>query len=209
MYDGMYEAVMADLDDSKLGYMTTFSGEKFYPMRPKAEAINIYDIAHALANTCRWSGHIKQFYSVAQHSYKVMEIVPQDHKLAALLHDASEAYLGDMIRPIKYLPEMAIYKEIEANATAAIAEAFGFETLEKSDEVDKADQIILAQEAIVLRTGMFTWPQESLVKLNSPLDFVFGEIWEPETAKAMFLRAFYELVKPHNGPWVREFNYNG
>jgi len=88
-------------------WIQTFTGMKIYPLRPDKKDVCILDIAHALSNMCRFNGHCNTFYSVAQHSIyvyeKIKEIAPDDKWLqsAALLHDAAEAYLPDICRPIK------------------------------------------------------------------------------------------------------------
>lgn len=86
--------------------ITTFSGEKFNPLNPDVEKIKIGDIAHALSMLCRANGHFKSFYSVAQHSINCAnEAKARGYslrvQLACLLHDASEAYLSDITRPVK------------------------------------------------------------------------------------------------------------
>lgn len=89
-------------------WILTYTGREFWPLDPRAEDVFIEDIAHALALTCRFTGHCREFYSVAQHSVLCSHYVA-DHggdtgtQLAALLHDASEAYLPDVARPIKDL----------------------------------------------------------------------------------------------------------
>jgi hypothetical protein len=100
-------------------YINVFEIEK------QQELIFLDDIAHALAYQCRFSGHIQTFYSVAEHSLHVAEIVPDEDKLAALLHDASEAYLVDIPAPIK--PGLPDYKQIESVVMCAIAEKIGFQ----------------------------------------------------------------------------------
>lgn len=114
--------------ENQLGEIRTFTGKLVYPMDLKVGDICIEDIAHGLSRVCRFAGQCAGFMSVAEHSVAVARIVmttdPQ-HALEALLHDASEAYLGDMPRPIKHMPEMQPYRDAEARAEAAIAQKFG------------------------------------------------------------------------------------
>jgi hypothetical protein len=89
------------------GWILTASGRQFWPLDARPEDVSLFDIAHALAKICRFGGHCRQFYSVAQHSIIVAQNFP-GHKALALLHDATEAYLGDMVRPLKLcLPQFA------------------------------------------------------------------------------------------------------
>ena len=82
-------------------WISTYTDKKFHYLNPTEEEICIEDIAHALALTCRFGGHCSKFYSVAEHSIRVSNIVPETLRLQALLHDAHEAYLHDVPRPIK------------------------------------------------------------------------------------------------------------
>ena len=125
------------------GMIRTFTGKMINVFEPDPELICIEDIAHALSNLCRFGGHTRQFYSVAEHSLLVANLVSHKHKLAALLHDASEAYLVDIPSPIKYfIPK---YREYEENLMLAIAEKFGFQFPLHTDVV-KADKEALKQE---------------------------------------------------------------
>lgn len=100
----------------------THSGRVISLLDPVPEGVNIHDIATALSRLCRYTGHSRLFYSVAEHSCRVSDLLPDDLKLAGLLHDATEAYIGDMTSPLKrLLPE---YRAIEAVFWTAIANKF-------------------------------------------------------------------------------------
>lgn len=99
-------------------WFNTASGKKFFPLAPTPDQIDINDIAHALSQICRYGGHCKTFYSVAQHSVLVSRLVPSWAAKYGLLHDAAEAYVGDVVRPIKRL--IPRHSEIEAEVMEAI-----------------------------------------------------------------------------------------
>jgi len=103
----------------------TVSGKYIDVFEPKEDDILIEDIAHALSNQCRFGGHLLWYYSVAQHSWQCSKLADQENKLAALMHDASEAYLLDIPSPIKR--QLANYKELEDNLMKIIAKKFGFQ----------------------------------------------------------------------------------
>ncbi|MDG9926150.1 MULTISPECIES: phosphohydrolase [unclassified Pseudomonas] len=84
-----------------MSWILTRSGLKFDLANPTASMVDPADIAHSLSMQCRFNGHTNRFYSVAQHCYLVADLVPAEHQLAALLHDATEAYVGDLVRPLK------------------------------------------------------------------------------------------------------------
>ena len=89
--------------------ISTRSGRRLYLQNPNAGQIHIDDIAHGLAHQCRFNGQTNKFYSVAQHSVMVASILPPELRLAGLLHDAAEAYLGDSVQPLKeLLPDFAL-----------------------------------------------------------------------------------------------------
>ena len=97
-------------------YITTYKGTYFYPLEPKAEDIHIEDIAHALFLLCRGNGHVKNFFSVGQHCVNcALEAMARGYSkrvcLACLLHDAGEAYMSDVPRPVKI--DMPQYREWE------------------------------------------------------------------------------------------------
>ena len=111
----------------------TISGQYVNVFEPNPDTLLITDIAHALGNQCRFGGHLPRFYSVAQHSLLCYLIAKEEEKYDALMHDASEAYLLDMPKPIKV--EITQYNEIEDNLMNVLAKKFGF-NYPKSEEVD-------------------------------------------------------------------------
>lgn len=127
-----------------LSIIRTRSGRILDPANPKPESININDIAHALSQTCRWGGQCKSFYSVAQHSLHVVSMLPAEHKLAGLLHDASEAYFCDLPKPLKVL--LPDYQKLELNLMNVIAVKYGF-NFPLDAKVHDADEIAMYMEA--------------------------------------------------------------
>jgi 5'-nucleotidase len=129
----------------KSEYIRTFTGAKFYPLDPDPDFVRIEDIAHSLSLVCRWAGHVPHFYSVALHSIHVSRMVDSGQALAALLHDASEAYLGDMAKPVKL--DMPDYNLAENRLMSTIALALGFD-FPLTDQVKKADAAALFLEGV-------------------------------------------------------------
>ncbi len=116
--------------------MNTYTGNKIDPMSMTASDISIQDIAHALSLTCRGGGHVSYFFSVAQHSINCMNEAKargwsERLQLACLLHDASEAYISDIIRPVK--AHLSNYLEIESSIMNAIFERFGLADLSEEE----------------------------------------------------------------------------
>jgi hypothetical protein len=134
-------------------FIETYTGKRFYPLNARKEDICITDIAHALSNQCRFSGHTRRFYSVAEHSVHVSLVVADrggsfEDQLWGLLHDASEAYLVDLPTPLKKDPVFGfVYRAAERALTKAIAEAFDLEGHEPPGIVHNADLAMLATEA--------------------------------------------------------------
>lgn len=124
-------------------WILTHTGQRFDLLAPTAAMIHPADLAHSLAHTCRFNGHTHEHYSVAQHCYMVSEMVPTEDALAALLHDATEAYVGDLVRPLKQLlPDFA---EIEHEIWLAICERFALDE-ELPPAVHDMDNYMLAVE---------------------------------------------------------------
>lgn len=121
----------------------TFTGKYVNVFEPISEMFDIEDIAHALSNQCRFGGHLPEYYSVAQHCVLVASVVPEQYALQGLLHDASEAYLLDVPRPIKQ--GLTNYKEIENGLMTVLAERFRFQW-PLNEHVKKADEEMLQLE---------------------------------------------------------------
>lgn len=134
-------------------WILTNRGIRFDLLEPTAEMVHPNDIAFSLARLCRFNGHTSKHYSVAEHSFRVHELVEPEHQLHALLHDATEAYIGDMTRPLKlamrgYAEDMAVddvYGQVEQRIWLAICERFDLEP-ELPAQVKEADMYLLAVE---------------------------------------------------------------
>ena len=160
-------------------WIQTYTGKAFTPMDPKASFVCIDDIAHSLSMQCRYAGHCNKFYSVAEHCVLMSRAVSDENKLWALLHDASEAYLVDVPRPIK--PHLIGYREIEAKVMAAVCERFQLPRM-MPDEVHDADSAILRDEC---EQNMAEPPMD----WNLPAKGlgVTLQFWSPALAKKEFL----------------------
>jgi len=177
-------------------WMQTYTGRKFYPMDPRPEDVDPVDIAHSLALQCRYNGHVDRFYSVAEHCILLSYAVHEHLALDALLHDATEAYVGDMIRPLKN--HMPAYRYAEDRVAVAIAERFQgllitlpSYTYEIPPEVKDADTRILLDERAALMPGNTNrW---GIDDTHEPLG-VEIHAWSPEEAKRRYLKRLDELL---------------
>lgn len=176
----------------------TASGRYFDFTNPDPRSIDVRDIAVALSRICRFTGHPTRFYSVAQHSVLVSHLVPQEYALQGLLHDASEAYLGDVSSPLKQL--LPDYKVIEHRVERAIAVAFGLPfTLHPS--VKEADLRALVTE----RHDLMPEPMPSY-RVTDAIAWSWTEgiepisgripVLTPEVAEAAFLARYAVLTQP-------------
>lgn len=153
--------------------------------KPTIEMISINDIASALSNICRFGGHCNAFYSVAQHSCVVAALAPEYLCREALLHDAAEAYLGDVIKPLKNIIGI-VYEDLEASFMSLIAEKFNldFDRLAEVKEYDK--QALEIEHSAFIRGDILSWYEDmSHVNLNP-------SNWKPSEAKGKFM-VFYKL----------------
>jgi 5'-deoxynucleotidase YfbR-like HD superfamily hydrolase len=175
-------------------FIQTVSGRRVNPFALAASDIDIDDITQALANQCRFGGHCQHFYSVAQHSCLVTDLVrgqggDATDALWALLHDASEAYLGDLPHPLKHFTEFGrLYGEAEETLQQAIVQHFRLPANAPA-ALRAADRALLATERRALMADTWEWPELQGVEPAS----VTIEPWPPEKAAAEFRRRYIEL----------------
>jgi uncharacterized protein len=192
-------ALAATLKD----WIQTYTGKKFYPLAPTIGLLDIRDQAHALAMCCRYAGHVKRFYSVAEHAVRIsMELEERGHSTEiqkwGLIHDNSEAYLGDVTRPVKHRPELAEYRKAEKHLQQLIASWLGLPLVEP-EEVKLIDTEILGTEAFQLKQPIHPdWysTTASGVQLAKPWPNIeLG--WDPTVAENNYLSRFRYLWGPH------------
>lgn len=141
--------------------VTTYTGYQLNVFDPDPNDIDIVDIAVGLSRCCRFGGQPKFFYSVAQHSINGSLFINEHEKLPFLLHDATEAYMGDIVRNIK--EHLRDYKLIEGILSKAIFSKFGVVLYDKL-EIKRMDNVMMAAEAEVLmtNTGQWYFPEEPI-----------------------------------------------
>jgi hypothetical protein len=187
-------------DQTRKGnYIMTYTGTKFYPLDPRPDEMFIEDIAHALALSCRFTGHTTSFYSVAEHAVRMAkEALRQDLgdaiAFVALMHDASEAYIVDVPRPLKAEPYFgALYKKYEERIMEVVAEKWDFFEWPMPYEVKVLDNLMLNTEQRDLM------PKEANV--NGPWFPESGILqrkivtWTPQKAEREFY-TMYDLLIP-------------
>jgi uncharacterized protein len=160
-------------------WIMTHTGLKIYPLDPSPEEICFEDIAHALSNICRYTGHCSNFYSVAQHSVYVSVYSSHENALWGLLHDASEAYLCDIARPVKRSDYLKGYREVEERMMKVIAQKFCL-SWPIPDEIKNLDNAFIMTEARDLGFDTTNWK-----KYADPLNIKIIPIL-PEKAKQSF-----------------------
>lgn len=171
----------------KGNWMQTSRGAMFWPLDPRADEVFIEDIAAGLSKLCRFAGQCQRFYSVAEHSVLVSQIVPPQYALIGLLHDATEAYVVDVPRPIK--PFLGGYKDIEIGVWRAISERYGL-PLDPPPSIKEADNAMVLAEA-----DQIMLPLPAPWSIPGSPAAVKIECWSPDEAERRFLDRFHELTR--------------
>lgn len=175
-------------------WIETRTGKRVSVENPQPDQFDIRDIAYALSNTCRFNGHCAGFYSVAEHSVAVALRLPPELRLAGLLHDATEAYLGDIPSPIKQF--LNDYKVIEGRFEIAIQDAFGL----NPDRIDLAavkeadiDALFTEAHFLIPSKGadwsLFQGPKKFEVNYQ-----LRPACLPPQQAYQLFMGLFYDLT---------------
>lgn len=190
---------MADYDaarhaDRRGDWIPMASGKRYWPLDPRPGDVSIVDVAKGLAGVKRFNGRTRFPYSVAQHSVMVSDLLPGPLKLLGLLHDAAEAYLGDVVTPVKDLIR-PLFDPLEAATMAAVHARYGLAELAADHaaaaEVKRADLLALATEARdVTLLGLATLAR-SLPCAPLPEPILYG--WCEGEAESRFLARFEEL----------------
>lgn len=141
---------MIDYSDRNGDWIITYTGKRFYPLDPRPEDIDIIDIAHALAMCNRFAGHTIFPYSVADHSVACSKFTSKTNSLRGLLHDASEAYICDIPRPVKRF--LNDYKSMENKIMEVIGDKYNLGEICRP-EVKNVDNRLLVTEALSLCTN--------------------------------------------------------
>lgn len=181
-------------------WIQTFTGKIVYPFSPDYEQINIVDIAHALSMKCRFNGHCREFYSVAQHCVEVSKL--SWNPLLGLLHDAPEAYIGDISAPIKnslhyiYDSHINTVRDLEWRIWQLICQKYGC-FVDDVDDVYDNDIVLLSTE----QRDLMGQQTKSWGKLPKPLDKKIIPLSQ-QNAFALYLIQFDRLTE---GKFINEY----
>jgi hypothetical protein len=178
------------MEQRKGDWLQTFTGIQFWPLDPRPEEIVVEDIAHALSNQCRYSGHVRKFYSVAEHSVRVALHVKPPHRLWGLLHDAPETYLVDLAGPIKHYSRLGdAYREIEEPLMKCVCARFGLSPAEPVEVKVADNELLMTEKRDLMGPGPAKWREENFQPLREII-----VPWSPEMAERKFLELFAALT---------------
>ncbi len=181
-------------------WIETFTGKQFFFAEPRAEDVDIRDIAHSLSRQCRFGGHTRVFYSVAEHSVLAVSVLKDQGRwgeitqMYALLHDAAEAYICDLPRPIK--SRLRTYCAMEKRIQRVIWEAMGLPapTADEEIAIKAADAILLGLEGRELMHNVGGWAPSipNAISERMSADLRLRGL-APAEAEKEFLDMFYAL----------------
>lgn len=199
--------VMKEEDATKhnwIGSIETNSGIKFNIEYPTVDMVDIHDIATALGMICRYNGQIPSFYSVAEHSVRVAEwLIQNGHPelaLEGLMHDAAEAYIGDIVRPMKLMPAFAeVYNELEEGVELVIGEAFDLQLWPMNPYVKEADKAVYEWEVENIRTGKLSGMQHysAAGRFISMFEKLSNERAQADADKREALKRSWDAIRDH------------
>jgi hypothetical protein len=186
--------------ENRGNYMHLYTGGKYYPLSPRIEDVDIRDIAHSLAGKFRYGGHTREYESVAEHSvyvcdYNVPGCNSPRERLARLLHDGSETYNGDLIRPLKYSSEFREpFKKVEERNERVISLRFGL-PFPFERHVKIADEAVTSAEVeqIVNQNKSENWDKK--LHDHSVVAPIVIKCLSPKKAKKLFLKRYKQLCK--------------
>ncbi len=168
------------------GYITTYNNKKFYFDYPHVDMIDLNDIAHSLSMMCRYNGHVYKHYSIAQHCVLASRLVPKRLALAALMHDAAEAYMGDMVSPLK--KRIPKFKEIESRIEKIIEQKFNFYVSEEDKKlIKKVDDILYVTEIRDLK-GFKSESKSDIIPMNKKI-----HPWKQNQAYWSFINRYRKI----------------
>lgn len=178
-------------------WMQTYTGKCFDLDNIDTNDYDIQDIAHALSMLCRFNGHCKRFYSVGEHLLRCSYLVAPGFEFEALMHDASEAYISDMPRPMKNI--MPLYKEMEKKVELAISSIY-YLPKDMSAEVKEVDnRMVLTERDLLLVKPPYDWAHYGTTSFTKKEFYAVysQQTMSPEVCEKLFLKRFKELWTPH------------
>jgi len=179
--------------DRKGTWIPLYSGYRIWLEDPRPQDIRIEDIAHALANLCRYGGQAKKFYSVAQHSVIGSWLISEPYKKAFLVHDATETYLSDVITPLKRILG-DVYKSLEARMMQVVYQHFNLPLDEQTHKAVKhIDDVMLCTEIRDVTTTGYLRTVDRLARV--PGDMRIEEFWLPDRAEMEFKKRYHQLFE--------------
>lgn len=173
-------------------WIQTYTGRRFDLLNPTLDQVAIEDIAHHLSLANRFCGATHDPYSVSQHSCYVHDLLPDELKLAGLLHDSPEAYLGDWTRPLKIAMRETGLRGPDAIYTViadVVSEKYGIDLNHLPREVKHADEVMLATE----RRDLMNHAPNDWETLPEPAGFIVVP-WSADVAERAFLARFRECM---------------